>query len=92
MPDRRDSLTRRRSRENLEEKAARYLVEGRVTVTQIDDERRLIVAEVRGTDTTYYTGFDPRRDNWACTCEANAKFNRRCSHIAALQLITRRPT
>lgn len=88
----RDSLTRRRSRENLEEKAVRYLAEARVTLTKIDEERRLIVAEVRGTDTTYFTGFDPRKNEWACTCEASAKFHRRCSHIAALQLITRRPT
>jgi hypothetical protein len=88
----RDSLTRRRSKENLEEKAIRYLAEGRVKVTKVDDERKLIVAEVAGTDTVYFTGYDPRKDAWACTCEANAKFRRRCSHIAALQLITRRPT
>lgn len=58
---------------------------------------RFIVASCRGFSEgeVYHLGFDPRsksgRGEWRCTCQANAEFHRRCSHLIALQLVTRKP-
>jgi len=73
-------------RESLREKAVRLLAEGRVQVTWVDDER--IEAHVRGSDAEHVVTYE--RGGWRCSCEA-ARFNQRCSHLAAAQLVTRRP-
>jgi hypothetical protein len=74
------------ARESLREKAVRLLASGRVQVTWVDHER--IEAHVRGTDTTHSVGY--QRGGWYCDCEAH-RFGQRCSHLAAAQLVTRRP-
>jgi hypothetical protein len=73
-------------RETLEAKALRLLVEGRLLVLLVDAEH--IEARVRGSDAEHVTGY--RRGGWWCSCQAH-RFGRRCSHIAALQLVTVRP-
>lgn len=76
-----------RGTENREQKGRRYLTEGRITVTRMTDAG-LIVAEARGSGDTYHLGYDPRRGQWRCTCEAKGQ----CSHLVALQLIVHKPT
>jgi hypothetical protein len=73
-------------RETLESKALRLLAEGRLCVLLVDAEH--IEARVRGSDAEHLTGY--RRGGWWCSCEAH-RVGRRCSHIAALQLVTVRP-
>jgi hypothetical protein len=68
------------SGETLEEKAARYLREGRVTVRVIADDR--VEAEVRGSE-KYKTIREGKR--WACDCPA---WQRRCSDVIAVELVT----
>lgn len=36
----------------------------------------------------YDLGYDPGPAEWRCTCPAFKTFNRRCSHVVALQLVT----
>jgi hypothetical protein len=75
------------ARESLREKAVRLLADGRVTVVWVDHER--IEAHVRGTDAEHVVTY--QRGGWRCSCDA-ARFNQRCSHLAATQLVCRRPT
>jgi hypothetical protein len=75
-----------RARESLQERALRLIADGRLVVTWVDGEQAQ--AHVRGTDTTHVTGY--RRGGWWCDCQAH-RFGRRCSHLAALQLVTLRP-
>lgn len=77
--------------ETIEQKARRILTEGRLVVTRVDE--RMIVAECRGFSDgeVYALGYDGGKQEWRCTCEANSKFRRRCSHLIALQLVTTRP-
>src|SRR6266498_1695710 len=74
------------TRETLDAKALRYIREGRLRVVLVDTEH--IEARVRGTDTEHVTGYE--RGGWYCDCQAH-QFGRRCSHLAALQLVTVRP-
>jgi hypothetical protein len=71
------------TRESAEAKGRRYLGEGRLIVEYVDD--RLIRATCRGGGAVYVLGHE--RDRWYCTCPAL----RRCGHLVALQLATRRP-
>lgn len=74
-------------RENVTEKGRRLLTEGRLTV-RVVGESRVIVAECRGDSGAVYSlGYDPRKDEWRCTCVAKGK----CSHLVALQLVTVKP-
>lgn len=76
------------------EKALRILEERRLTLEVVGDPARpgLIVASVRGQDAVYALGYRPEGNGrWGCTCEANAKFHRVCSHLLALQMVTVRP-
>jgi hypothetical protein len=79
------------ARESADDKARRYIAEGRLEVVRLDPDRGLIHARCRGTDELYDLGFDPGDMVWRCTCEASVKFHRRCSHLRALQLVTTRP-
>jgi hypothetical protein len=72
-----------RGSENAEQKARRYLVEGRIQVDRVEPSG-LVVATARGTEGTYHLGYDPRRREWRCTCAAPGK---RCSHLIALRLV-----
>ena len=72
-------------RENAHDKGRRLLVEGRVRVTYVDNER--IEATCVGDSADVYTlEFDQR--GVFCSCAAVG----RCSHAIALQLVTFRPT
>ena len=68
-------------RENAAAKARRLLAEGRVIVTRVDG--REVDAIVRGDSAEFYS-VTHRPGSWACDCAALG----RCSHIAALQLVT----
>lgn len=77
------------------DKAHQLLLEGRVTLLQVEDNRGVVVASCRGmSGTTYHLGWDPRARNgkgeYRCTCEANRDFHRECSHLLALKLVVDR--
>lgn len=73
------------TRETVDSKARRYLVEQRLTVTRVDGD--VADAVVRGDTGEHHVGRDPGR-GWHCTCQARG----RCSHAAALRMVTvRRP-
>lgn len=79
--------------ETIEQKAHRALTEGRLVIERI--HAGVIVASCRGFSDgeVYRLGYDPRgKGQWRCTCDASAKFHRRCSHLIALQLVTTKPT
>jgi len=73
--------------ESLDAKALRLLAEGRLCVLLVDAER--IEARVRGSDAEHSTGY--RRGAWWCACAEYRSGRRRCSCLAALQLVTVRP-
>lgn len=73
-----------RGTENVEQKARRYLAEGRLEVERVE-QGGLVVATARGTDGTYKLGYDPGKNQWRCTCPGPA--SRRCSHLIALRLV-----
>jgi hypothetical protein len=75
------------TRQTLQDKAVRLLAEGRLRVVLVDAER--IEARVRGSDAEHSVGY--QRGGWWCDCEAH-RFGRRCSYLAALQLVTMRPS
>lgn len=83
------------SRASTRTKAMRLLVDARLTVKRVDYEGELaglIVAECRGdSGEVYKLGYDPRRNQWRCTCEAG-RHRSTCSHLSALQLVTVRPS
>jgi hypothetical protein len=72
-------------RETIREKALRYLGDGRLEIELVSQGR--VAASCRGDGGTYTIDFDPRRGKWTCSCPAL----RRCWHLVALQLVTRRP-
>lgn len=79
--------------ETKAEKALRYIAEGRLTVEKVGEGGRFrIMASCRGSDEEYQLGYDADQKRWGCTCTANKEFNRRCSHLMALQLVTKKPT
>lgn len=79
-----------RGAENVEQKARRYLMEGRVVVERRDPDTGYVVATCRGTEATYHLGYDPRpgRRQWRCTCRAPRGH---CAHLIALRLIVPQP-
>jgi uncharacterized Zn finger protein len=71
-----------KGRENAAVKGRRYLVEGRLTVHQVDGDR--IAGSCKGdSGETYRLGYDPARQDWFCNCPAKT----RCSHLVALLLV-----
>jgi hypothetical protein len=65
------------SREHPRAKAARYLLEHRLTIQSIHAGR--VQAICRGDDATYHCGFN--RGAWWCHCPVTKG---RCSHLIAL--------
>ncbi len=76
-----------RDRSSLTERALQLIADGRLVVTLVDGEQ--VQATVRGTDTTHLVGY--RRGGWYCDCQAH-QYGQRCTHLAAVQLVCRRPT
>jgi hypothetical protein len=74
-----------RGTENVEQKARRYLAEGRLVVELVDPAAGLVVASCAGAEGTYKLGRDPKNGEWRCTCPAP----RKCSHLIALRLVVR---
>lgn len=68
-------------RESAFNKAKRYLVEGRLLVVTVDENR--IAALCRGDGRLYSLGLDPR--GWHCDCLAQTD---QCAHLRALRLVT----
>jgi hypothetical protein len=80
-PERKPRAEIRKARESVDLKAARLLVEGRVSViARTSDEIR---ARVLG-DTGVYDVAVDERGRWWCAC---AYLGPRCSHIAAVRLV-----
>jgi uncharacterized Zn finger protein len=70
------------ARESVVAKAARYLLEGRLTVLRRDGD--LVEAVCHGTHGVYELGHDPDRPGvWHCSCPSAG----RCSHVTALMLV-----
>lgn len=70
------------TRETVPDKAARYLAEGRLTVTWVRGD--YVVATCEGDSGKYRLGHQPGR-GWHCDCPVR---NDRCSHLIALELVT----
>lgn len=75
------------TREDTEAKARRYLAEGRLVVTRLLGDT--VDAVCQGTSGSYELGHRPDQ-GWFCSCPVRTD---RCSHLAALWLVTirRRP-
>ena len=73
------------SRETVEDKAARLLLAGRVQVLEVIPGRALV--QVQGDSDCWRLAY--RRGRWSCPCPAPAW--RRCSHVAAAELVVGRP-
>lgn len=69
--------------EAVDEKAARYLVEGRLKVVSVTPYR--VEASVRGTGETAYRTVREAGKGSSCTCPA---LGRRCCHRLALEWVT----
>ncbi len=69
-------------RESAALKAARILVERRLTVTAL--HRGRITARCRGDEQTYHLGYNPTGRGWWCHC---AEMRGRCSHLLALAAV-----
>lgn len=67
------------SRESADDKARRYLTEGRVTVVAVAAER--VDAIVKGDGALWQVTY--RRGGWHCPCPSRG----RCAHLLALGLI-----
>jgi hypothetical protein len=69
-------------RETVQEKALRYLGDGRVRIRAVNPAG--VEAEVRGGgDAIYKTRREGRR--WSCSCPA---WQRQCCHVRAVRLVT----
>lgn len=67
------------------------LVEGRLTVLQVNDAG--IVARCKGdSGDEHMLGWDAEHSSWHCTCEGNSKYGRTCAHLRALWLVTVKQT
>jgi hypothetical protein len=69
------------TRETVQAKAARYLAEARLTVTEVDGDH--VSAACRGDGEVYRLGHRPGR-GWYCSCAARTD---QCAHLTALRLV-----
>lgn len=70
-------------REDAGTKGARYVAEGRLTVTRVDDHE--IAATCKGRGEVWSLGY--KRGGWHCSCPVRGA----CSHLHALWCVTIRP-
>jgi hypothetical protein len=75
------------TRESADQKARRYLVEGRLTVLELGPA--IVRATCRGDGQLYRLGW--WRGSWGCGCTAWRTFRRSCCHLAALRLVVTEP-
>lgn len=68
------------TRETIEQKAARYVVAGRLMIDRVDEQG--VRARVRGSGEVYDVVFADGA--WSCSCPARVA---RCAHVAAAQLV-----
>lgn len=73
------------SRESVEAKAGRYLLEGRLVVRHVVGGS--VRASCRGGGAVYELGFSSA-DGWWCSCPAHVA---RCAHLVALELVVSMP-
>jgi uncharacterized Zn finger protein len=67
-------------RENAEQKARRYLGEGRLQLIGVSNDR--VLAQVRGDGRTYLVRFE--EGVWSCPCPARSD---QCAHLRAVRLV-----
>lgn len=78
-------------KESKHDRGSRLLLERRLVVHRADPGG-LVVAQCRGdSGAEHRLGWDHRRQEWRCTCEASAKFRRECAHLVALKMVVVRP-
>jgi uncharacterized Zn finger protein len=70
------------TRESLDDKARRYLAEGRIRLVRVEGDN--IDATVQGDAPRAYV-VTHRPGGWRCSCVATVV---RCSHVAAVALVT----
>jgi hypothetical protein len=70
--------------ESVDQKAGRYLAEGRVAVLHVDRKNGSGIYQVKGSDDDPYEVTYSRGD-WTCNCQARVL---QCSHIAACKKIS----
>jgi hypothetical protein len=75
------------TRESADQKARRYLVEGRLQVLEVGPS--IVRATCRGDGQVYRLGW--WRGRWGCTCPAACTFRASCAHLLALRLVVVEP-
>jgi len=70
------------TRETVAQKAARYLAEARLTITQVDGDT--VRATCRGASEVYELGHEPGR-GWYCSSPVRTDC---CAHLDALRRVT----
>lgn len=70
------------TRESAAVKSARYLAEGRLTITLVSGDH--VTAVCKGSGESYQLGHEPGR-GWHCDCPARSNA---CAHLLALQSVT----
>ena len=76
--------------ETKHDRAARLVRERRLEVRRVDVDG-LVVAKCRGdSGPVHDLGWDSAKNEWRCTCPANKKFRRECSHLMALKMVVTR--
>jgi hypothetical protein len=70
------------SRENAQAKGRRYIGEGRLVISELDEDAGVVQADCRGDGAIWTLGHDER--GWWCSCPALG----RCAHLYALGLVT----
>ena len=68
-------------RETIAAKGARYLVEGRLIVRNVDEHADIVEAYCRGNGAVHSLGHSGA--GWFCSCPARGD----CAHLAALRLV-----
>lgn len=71
------------ARESVEEKALRYIAEGRVNVVAVDQGRNTATVEVKGSHPSPYK-VDFRGGEWTDNCDARVS---RCAHVVAASMV-----
>lgn len=80
---RRKAGTGRVSRESVQQKAIRYLAEGRIRIRACLEDDGLLEADVRGLGAVYAAGRNS--DGWFCDCPSRTID---CAHVIALKSVT----